>query len=59
MLTIGVLSAEIVFIARLQMKQKRSVAACRGFYEKKGIVDALPFKGKEEEFLSGNQDRAL
>ena len=24
-----------------------------------GIVAALPLKGKEEEFLSGNQDRAL
>ena len=34
MLTTSVLSAEIVFIARMQMKQKRSVAGCGGFYDK-------------------------
>ena len=33
-MTTGVLSAEIVFIARMQMKQKRSVARCGGFYDK-------------------------
>ena len=34
MLTTGVLSAEIMFNARMQMKQKRSVVGCGGFYDK-------------------------